>query len=45
MHFEKSAIEEIINKIVSIEIDDNVIFEIDKNMINKIYGGVVYEVK
>lgn len=32
MNFEKSAIEEMINKIISIEIDDNVIFEIDKNM-------------
>ncbi len=32
MNFEKSAIEEMINKIISLEIDDNVIFEIDKNM-------------
>ncbi len=32
MNFEKSAIEEMINKIIFIEIDDNVIFEIDKNM-------------
>lgn len=32
MNFEKSAIEEMINKIISIEIEDNVIFEIDKNM-------------
>ena len=42
MNFEKSAIEEMINKIISIEIDDNVIFEIDKNMPIKEdneYGG------
>ena len=42
MNFEKSAIEEMINKIVSIELDDNVIFEIDKNMPIKEdneYGG------
>lgn len=42
MDFEKSAIEEMINKILSIEIDDNVIFEIDKNMPIKEeseYGG------
>lgn len=42
INFEKSAIEEMINKIVSIEIDDNVIFEIDKNMPIKEdneYGG------
>lgn len=42
MNFEKSAIEEMINKIIFIEIDDNVIFEIDKNMPIKEdneYGG------
>lgn len=42
MNFEKSAIEEMINKIISIELDDNVIFEIDKNMPIKEdneYGG------
>ena len=42
MNFKKSAIEEMINKIVSIELDDNVIFEIDKNMPIKEdneYGG------
>ena len=42
MNFEKRAIEEMINKIISIEIDDNVIFEIDKNMPIKEdneYGG------
>ena len=42
MNFEKSAIEEMINKIISLEIDDNVIFEIDKNMPIKEdneYGG------
>lgn len=42
INFEKSAIEEMINKIISIEIDDNVIFEIDKNMPIKEdneYGG------
>ena len=42
MNFEKSAIEEMINKIISIEIDDNVIFETDKNMPIKEdneYGG------
>lgn len=42
MNFEKSAIEEMINKIISIKIDDNVIFEIDKNIPIKEdneYGG------
>ncbi len=42
MNFEKRAIEEMINKIIFIEIDDNVIFEIDKNMPIKEdneYGG------
>ena len=42
INFEKSAIEEMINKIIFIEIDDNVIFEIDKNMPIKEdneYGG------
>lgn len=42
MDFEKSSIEEMINKIISIEIDDNVIFEINKNMPIKEdneYGG------
>lgn len=42
MNFEKSSIEEMINKIISIEIDDNVTFEIDKNMPIKEdneYGG------
>lgn len=42
MNFEKSTIEEMINKIISIEIDDNVIFEIDKTMPIKEdseYGG------
>ena len=42
INFEKSAIEEMINKIISLEIDDNVIFEIDKNMPIKEdneYGG------
>jgi len=42
MNFEESAIKEMINKIISIEIDDNVIFEIDKNMPIKEdneYGG------
>lgn len=42
MNFEKSAIEEMINKIIFIEIDDNVVFEIDKNIPIKEdneYGG------
>lgn len=42
MNFEKSAIEKMINKIISIKIDDNVIFNIDKNMPIKEdneYGG------
>ena len=42
INFEKNAIEEMINKIIFIEIDDNVIFEIDKNMPIKEdneYGG------
>lgn len=42
MNFEKSEIEEMIDKIISIKIDDNVIFEIDKNMPIKEeneYGG------
>ena len=42
MNFEKSAIEEMINKIISIKIDDNVTFEIDKTMPIKEdskYGG------
>ena len=42
MNFEKSVIEEMINKIISIKIDDNVVFEIDKNMPIKEdseYGG------
>lgn len=42
MNFEKSAIEEMINIIISIEIHDNVIFELDKNMPIKEdneYGG------
>lgn len=42
MNFEKSAIEEMINKIIAIKIDDNVVIEIDKNIPikedNK-YGG------
>ena len=41
-NYKKNAIEEMINKIIFIEIDDNVIFEIDKNMPIKEdneYGG------
>ena len=42
MNFEKSEIEEMINKIIYIKLDDSVIFEIDKNMPIKEdneYGG------
>ena len=42
MDFEKSTIEEMINKIITVEIEDDVTFEIDKNMPIKEdneYGG------
>ena len=42
MDFEKSKIEEMINKIITVEIEDDVTFEIDKNMPIKEdneYGG------
>lgn len=42
INFEKSTIEEMINKIITIKIEDDVIFEIDKNMPIKEdneYGG------
>ena len=47
MNFGKSGIEEMINKIISIKIDDNVIFEIDKNMPIKEdneYGGYRFKI-
>lgn len=42
MDFEKSKIEEMINKIITVDIEDDVTFEIDKNMPIKEdneYGG------
>lgn len=47
MNFGKSAIEEMINKIIFIDIDDNVTFEIDKNKPIKEdneYGGYRFKV-
>ena len=47
MNFEKSAIEEMINKIIFIDINDNVTFEIDKNKPIKEdneYGGYRFKV-
>lgn len=47
MNFEKSAIEEMINKITNVKIDDDVTFEIDKNMPIKEdneYGGYKFKI-
>ena len=47
MDFEKSTIEEMINKIITVEIEDDVTFEIDKNMPireDNEYGGNRFKV-
>lgn len=47
MDFEKGTIEEMINKIITVEIDDDVTFEIDKNIPIKEdneYGGYRFKI-